>query len=60
MKIKIKHCNAYGRQFENLKDGTIHEVVKPPKGKKKLTGWWVMGVGEPVRVLEDEAIVISE
>lgn len=60
MKIKIIHCSAYGQQFKNLKDGSIHDVIKPPKGKEHLDGWWVMGVGEPIRVLKYEAIVISE
>lgn len=57
MKIKIKHCTACGPQFENLKDGSIHEVIAPPPGENDRRGWWVMGVGEPVLVLTREASV---
>lgn len=57
MKIKIKHCTACGPQFENLKDGSIHEVIAPPPGENDKRGWWVMGVGEPVLVLTYEANV---
>lgn len=59
MKIKIIHCGAFGPQFENLKPGTVHEVIEPPKGQNDKRGWWVMGVGEPVLVLTREATVIE-
>lgn len=55
MYIKVYHCNAYGPQFGNLIDGSIHEVIEPPIGSNNDRGWWVMGVGEPVLVLYGEA-----
>ena len=55
MKIKIKRCEAFGPQFENLTPGSIHEVIKPPAGSDDSRGWWVMGIGEPVLVLAYEA-----
>ena len=59
-KIKITHCEAFGIQFENLVDGSIHEVIKTPSGyKNDSKGVWVMGVGEPVKVLNREFIEIK-
>jgi hypothetical protein len=59
MKIKINHCGACGPQFENLTDGSIHEVIPTPKGESDRRGWWVMGVGEPVLVLTREASIVE-
>lgn len=54
-KVKIlEHFHAYGPAFENLKPGAIVEPVKAPTGQKHLSGIWVMGVGEPVRLLPGE------
>lgn len=53
-KIKITNCRAVGRQFENLTPGSIHEVIEPPAGYDNSRGVWVMGVGEPVKVLFGE------
>lgn len=54
-KVKITHCNAQGGAFANLIPGSEHEVVIPPKGyKNDHTGVWVMGVGEPVKLLSNE------
>jgi len=55
-KIKIINCYANGKVFGNLKCGTIHNVIKSPDDKYKngFGGVWVMGIGEPVRVLFDE------
>lgn len=59
-KIKIKTCGAFGRQFVNLVSGSEHEVVTPPEGyQNDHTGVWVMGVGEPVKVLKSEFEIIS-
>lgn len=53
--IKIRYCNANGNQFKNLLPESIHNVVEPPQGyKNDHTGVWVMGVGEPVKVLSSE------
>jgi len=54
--IKITRCEAYGRVFENLKPGSIHKVVPVPEKYKLIGGIWVMGIGEPVRVLPREFV----
>ncbi len=54
-KIKITHCHAHGKAFENLKPGSVHTVIDAPADQpNNLAGVWVMGVGEPVKVLVDE------
>lgn len=52
--VKVKHCQAVGPQFANLKDGSIHTIIDPPHGYDNKRGEWVMGVGEPVMLLSDE------
>lgn len=53
--IEIVFCSAYGEKFKNLIPGSKHKVVTPPDGyKNDRTGVWVMGIGEPVRVLTRE------
>lgn len=52
--IKITYCPAHGKVFENLIPESIHEVVSPPEGQNNKNGVWVMGVGEPVKVLFGE------
>lgn len=60
VEIKIDFCHANGPQFRNLRPGSIHRVVTPPDGyKNDHTGMWVMGVGEPVKVLTEEFSVIN-
>jgi hypothetical protein len=68
MKIKIIHCIAFGPQFENLKDGSEHDVIKEyygrhpgraKKGRKHLAGYWIQGVGQPVVVLNGEFEIIE-
>ena len=59
-RIRIKYCTAFGKAFENLTNGSEHDVIKPPapyKNDKK--GVWVMGVDEPVKVLNGEYEVIE-
>ncbi len=59
-KIQITYCTAHGRVFANLTPNSIHEIVTPPVGYKNgHTGVWVMGVGEPVKVLSNEFIKID-
>lgn len=53
-RIRIINCSAYGKAFENLKPGSIHDVISPPAGHDNSRGVWVMGVGEPVKVLFGE------
>lgn len=59
-KVKITRCTATGKAFDNLLPDTVHEVVTPPDGyKNDHTGVWVMGVGEPVKVLSNEFIILA-
>lgn len=53
-KIKIIKCFAVGSAFENLIPDSVHNVIDPPSGKDNSRGVWVMGVGEPVKVLFEE------
>lgn len=54
-RVKVTHCAAVGSQFENLVDGSEHDVIAPPIGyKNDHKGVWVMGVGEPVKLLNNE------
>ena len=53
-RVKITRCTAQGMQFANLTPGSEHDVVNTPKGENDKRGVWVMGVGEPVKVLYDE------
>lgn len=52
--LKVTHCNAYGNQFENLTDGSVHPILDPPEGQDNQRGEWVMGNGEPVLLLYNE------
>lgn len=59
-KIRITECHAVGSPFANLLPGTEHDVIKPPHPKKNdERGVWVMGVGEPVKVLRHEFEIIE-
>lgn len=54
-KIQITICGGFGKQFSNLTPNSIHDVVEPPAPyKNDSSGVWVMGVGEPVKVLHNE------
>lgn len=52
-KIKITHCSAQGPIFVNITDGSEHLLITPPEGRDK-TEYWVMGIGEPIRLLDNE------
>lgn len=53
-RIKIINCDATGKVFENLKPDSEHDVIAHPEGEHNRGGVWVMGVGEPAKVLDDE------
>jgi hypothetical protein len=58
-KVKVTHCRASGPQFSNLTPNSIHEVVEPPHPyKNDHTGVWVMGIGEPVKLLTVEFVSV--
>lgn len=53
--IQITRCMASGKAFDNLTPSSYHEIVNPPNGyKNDIDGVWVMGIGEPVKVLDTE------
>jgi hypothetical protein len=54
VEITSESASNAGSQFENLKVGTVHETVPTPEEEKELSGVWVMGVDEPVRLLPSE------
>lgn len=56
-RVKITRCNAMGKVFENLTDGSEHDIVDTPEGEHSRDGVWIMGVGVPVKVLDGEYIV---
>lgn len=54
-KIQITKCNAFGKHFMNLTPGSEHSVVKcPEEYTEDSKSIWVMGVGEPVKILNNE------
>lgn len=53
-KVKVLRCNAVGSVFDNLKPGSIHDIVAPPDGEDRKRGEWVMGVGDKVLLLYSE------
>jgi hypothetical protein len=58
-KIQITICTAFGNVFANLTPGSIHNVIGPPDAYKNDKGTWVMGVGEPVKVLPHEFKILN-
>jgi len=55
MKIKITQFTGHGAVFANLTPDSVHESVPAPADQQHLKDeMWVMGVGEPVRVLDHE------
>jgi len=59
-RIRITLCMANGKIFANLTPNSEHEVINPPKPyENDHNGVWVMGVGEPVKVLSNEFIEIK-
>lgn len=55
VEITSESASQAGPEFEELKVGTTHPTVEPPSDKdKKLSGVWVHGKNEPVRLLPRE------
>ena len=58
-RIRITNCVAHGEQFANLVNDSEHDVVAPPESyNNDEDGVWVMGVGESVKVLNNEYLKI--
>jgi hypothetical protein len=60
MKVKIRKVNGFSPEFSNLVEGSIHETLEPPKRFRKLSGVWVMGVNEPIRLLPGEYTILDD
>ena len=60
-RIKIIQMQTGGKIFSNLTPGSEHDVIDTPKEyiNSKVKGVWVMGAGEPVKVLPYEFIFID-
>lgn len=59
-RIRITYCKAFGSSFENITSGSIHKVISTPIGEKEDgRGVWVLGAGEPVKVLNNEFEIVS-
>ena len=52
--IEITFCTGQNKEFANLTTGSKHQIIAPPKGQNNNRGVWVMGVTEPVKVLDGE------
>lgn len=55
-RVRISNFKGNSPAFANLINGTEHDVVECPKEYKSKYGSdvWVMGVGEPIRLLNGE------
>jgi hypothetical protein len=60
-KIEITRKDSIvGEIFKNITPNSIHEVIAPPDSyTNDLKGVWVMGNGEPVKVLRAEYKVLE-
>jgi hypothetical protein len=59
-KVRIKNFKGCSSAFANIVNGSEHEVVECPQ-KYKERYWdsiWVMGLVEPVRLLDGEYEII--
>ena len=60
-KIQIKNCNAVGGAFANITHNSTHEIIKPPNNYDNYSnGVWVMGSGEPVKILNREFVFLNK
>ena len=53
-RVRITVCTAVGPAFSNLTPGSVHELIEPPNDRSDRSEYWVMGIGEPVRILPGE------
>lgn len=54
-RIEVIYCSANNPAFSNITPKSQHDIVEPPKGESNYyRGVWVMGVGEPVKLLYGE------
>lgn len=59
-RVLVNNFHGQGKVFANIKDGQEYDVIDPPPPyKDDYKGVWVMGVGEPIKLLTDEYTVIE-
>ena len=60
-RIKVIQCTAGSGSFANMIPKSIHKIVAPPEGYNNGDrGVWVQGIGEPVKLLSNEFILIPK
>lgn len=55
--VRITKCHAMGKQFANLKAGSVHKVIDAPDGLNTDIGVWVMGIIHVVVLYNEFEIV---
>ena len=56
MKVLItKYFEAFGLQFEGIKEGQVHTVLEDDG-----LNVWIQGNGEPIKLLESEFKIFEE
>ena len=53
-KLKVLCCTAFSPEFDNIIKGCILDILPPPPGEDNKLGEWVMGVSQPVLLLDGE------
>ena len=53
-KVRVTNFTGFGSAFGNIVNGSIHEIVETPSNPGTKPGVWVMGIGEPVKLLDFE------
>ncbi len=53
-KLRVLCCTAFFPEFDNIIQGCILDILPPPPGEDNKLGEWVMGVSQPVLLLEGE------
>lgn len=60
-KIKVLACTAFGKAFENLPIGQVVDELNMSKvDAQKGRGVWIMGNGEPIKLVNDNGNPVQE
>lgn len=51
-----QYFKGFNPEFDDVKPGSLHMTVPAPKGKENLSGVWIMGKTEPMRLLPEEYV----
>lgn len=63
-KVRITNFTGYSRNFANIIEGSIHQVIEPPdhyrlKFPNSRQSVWITGVCEPARLLAGEFEIVE-